>query len=57
MSTIFAIIDSRVKNFHFPIESHIHLTTYTVLGKGVVPRLRELAPRDQMESGGGIHAT
>ena len=30
---------------------------YTGLGKRVVPRLRELAPRGQRESGGGIHAT
>ena len=29
----------------------------TGLGKRVVPRLRELAPRGQRESGGGIHAT
>ena len=30
---------------------------YTGMGKKVVPRLRELAPRGQRESGGGIHAT
>ena len=29
----------------------------TGLGKRVVPRLRELAPRGQREPGGGIHAT
>ena len=29
----------------------------TGLGKRVVPRLRELAPCGQRESGGGIHAT
>ena len=29
----------------------------TGLGKKVVPRLRELAPCSQRESGGGIHAT
>ena len=29
----------------------------TALGKRVVPRLRELAPSGQRESGGGIHAT
>ena len=29
----------------------------TELGKRVVPKLRELAPRSQRESGGGIHAT
>ena len=29
----------------------------TGLGKRVVPRLRDLAPRGQRESGGGIHAT
>ena len=30
---------------------------HTGLGKIVVPRLRELAPCGQRESGGGIHAT
>ena len=30
---------------------------FTELGKIVVPRLRELVPRGQRESGGGIHAT
>ena len=30
---------------------------YTGMAKKVVPRLRELAPRGQRESGGGIHAT
>ena len=29
----------------------------TGLGKRVIPRLRELAPRGQRKSGGGIHAT
>ena len=30
---------------------------YTGLGKRVVPRLHDLAPHIQRESGGGIHAT
>ena len=44
--------------------SKIHLTDRqaaelgnTGLGKKVVPRLRELAPRGQRESGSGIHVT
>ena len=35
----------------------ISLPISTGLGKKVVPRLRELAPRGQRESGGEIHAT
>ena len=38
------------------VVAHVASTT-TGLGKRVVPRLRELAPRNQMESGDGIHAT
>ena len=35
----------------------ICITTHTGLRKRVVPRLRKLVPRDQRESGGGVHTT
>ena len=34
-----------------------YLFDCTGVGKRMVPRLRELAPHGQRESGGGIHAT
>ena len=46
------------KYYHY---HHVHSVVlkiqHTGLGKRVVPRLRELAPRGERESGGGIHAT
>ena len=41
------------------VKSHAasDVVSSTGLGKRVVPRLRELVPRGQRESGGGIHAT
>ena len=38
---------------NFNLKNHLS----TGLGKRKVPRLLELAPRGQRESGGGIHAT
>ena len=42
--------------FPYPV-AHPEHEHCTGLGERAGPRLRKLAPRDQRESGGGIHAT
>ena len=48
---------SVISNQHSYGMENMYLLRSTGLGKRVVPRLRELAPHSQRESGGGIHAT
>ena len=58
----FVITGLAIDNRGFQITDTIHPRLnsrdfpHTVLGKRVAPRLRELAPHGQRESGGGIHA-